>query len=191
MICLRRHFPQLLQGSGRVKHKPAVFLVADPFDPPKRRAVLQMPDDLEQSVLPLTSYYNVNILGRQGLVRQERGMPPSKDDRKIGIKTLCLTGDLHRFTNHRARDQGHGKAHRVPKLLENSLLKPGSDRRINDADLISGAQKRRRNGEDSQGRRCFQAGERGEEKDYLLRTHRCHRANINPPSERCKRKSTI
>src|SRR5207247_7601230 len=82
-----------------------------------------MPDDLEQSVLPLTSYHDINILGRQGLARQERRMPSAEDNRKIGIKTFCLTRDLHRFTNHRARDQGHGKADRVPQLLEDLILR--------------------------------------------------------------------
>src|SRR4051795_9424986 len=96
-------------------------------------------------------------------------MPAAEYDREIRIPLLDRFSNLDCFTNHRSGDQRDSEAESVLNLFKNALFVVGSDRRVDDADVVSRFEQRRRDGKDSQRSRSLNAGERGDKEDDLFR----------------------
>src|SRR3954447_22536055 len=99
-------------------------------------------------------------------------MPPAEHNREVRIPLFDCSRNLDSFADHWAGDQRDSQAEGIFNFFENALLVVGSDRSINDADVVSGIKQRRRDGENPERGCCFNAGERGnKEHDFLRRFH--------------------
>ena len=138
VIGLRRHLAQGAQRARGVEANPAVLLVADARNAFQRFAGLQAPHDFEQRVLALSHDHGIDVFGRQGLIREQRGMPSAQNDRHLRIEPLDLAGDLHGLADHGAGDQGHRQADGVFEFFDHALLEIRRDGGIDDLYLIPG-----------------------------------------------------
>ena len=85
VIGLRRQLANRLEGSRRVEHDPAVFLVPDALDPLERLARFDPLYDFEQRVLTLAGDHDVDVFRGQRLVRKQRRMPAAEYDRYLRV----------------------------------------------------------------------------------------------------------
>src|ERR1700678_3410987 len=125
MIGLRRHLANRLQCSRRVEYNPAILFVAGSSDAFHGLARFDSLDDFEERFLALTFDDNVDIVGRQRLMRQQGWMPSTQHDGFVRIKLLGLASNLHRFLDHWSGDQRYRQAERIPEFFQYPLLEIG------------------------------------------------------------------
>ena len=139
--------------------------------PFERFAGFQAAHDFEQRFLALAHHHGVDVLGRQGLIREQRGMPAAEDDRHLRIEALHLAGDLHGLADHGSGDQGDRQADGVFEFFDHPPLEMRRDGGIDDLYLIPGAQQGSGYGQNTQGSSRFLAGKRRKEENHLFALH--------------------
>ena len=123
---------------------------------------------IKQRVLALAAHHDVDEIGLQGLLWQKRRMPATQDYGKIRIPRFDGSRNLRSLTNHGARHKGNGQADGVFYLVENALFVVRRDRRINNLDRVTRAQKWSGHSQYPEGSRCFRACKRRKEENNLF-----------------------
>src|SRR3569833_3631619 len=141
------------------------ILISSASDAFHRFARADTGNDFEERIHPLAFDDDIDAIGGERLIGQERRMPATEDNRFIRITKLDGPRYPYRLANHRARYQGHGEAQRVLHFVDDGLLEVRGDGGIDQPHLVSGAQQRGGEGEDTEGSRRLLARDGGKEED--------------------------
>jgi len=119
--------------------------------------MLQSLYDFQHGIFTLSPDYDVDEFRLKSLERQQGRVPSTKDDREVRVPELDASRNLHGFPNHGACDQRDSEAYRVANLIENALLVVRGDRGVDQSHVVSRAQERRGDGEQTKRSRGLRA----------------------------------
>src|SRR5206468_4195130 len=109
MVGLGGHIGQGTEGAGGVELDAALFLIAHAGNAAERFAGFDVLHYFEEGVLALADDHGIDAVGGEGLVGEERRVPPAEDDGQVRIELFHLPGHVHSFANHGPGDQRYGQ----------------------------------------------------------------------------------
>ena len=105
MVSLGRHVRERLQPPLGTENQLAMALESHARQAIERLTVPEALDNFQHGIFTLPADHDVNAFGLQRLIGQKGWVPSAQDDRETRVPSFDGPGDVHRFRNHRSRDQ--------------------------------------------------------------------------------------